>query len=173
MEERDVIQLLRHYRHDLLNQLQIIDGYLSMGKGEKARIKLADYVGHLQKESKLMNLNAPLFALYVLQLDTLHPNFRSSYYIHSENMDLHQVDQLLVEYFQKIMAITENMIDVMELYELKLHIYDKNSGIVQLELIIDGRFPDLSTLVETMGKVNEMITVSEHGDGITCAVCIP
>ncbi|MFD2759546.1 Spo0B domain-containing protein [Lentibacillus juripiscarius] len=173
MEERDVIQLLRHYRHDLLNQLQIVDGYLSMEKTDKARTKLLDYTKHLQEESKLVNLNAPSFALYVLQLDTLYPNFRSAYSIHTHDRDLQHVDSLLVEYCKKVMAITDHMTDTMELYDIHLHVHDRSADMIQLELRMNGKFPDLPALNEKINNAGKMVTVLEHGNDIVCTIDIP
>ncbi|QKY69573.1 Spo0B domain-containing protein [Lentibacillus sp. CBA3610] len=65
MEEKEVIQLLRHYRHDLMNHLQIVQGYLSMGKMEKAQKKLTNYMQLLQEEGKLVNMHAPAFVFYI------------------------------------------------------------------------------------------------------------
>lgn len=35
MKADDVLEIIRHYRHDLLNELQLVHGYLSMGKDGK------------------------------------------------------------------------------------------------------------------------------------------
>src|SRR5699024_2465964 len=40
MEEKDVVGLLQNQRHDMLNHLQIIQGYLSMGNTEKVKDKM-------------------------------------------------------------------------------------------------------------------------------------
>ncbi len=173
MEERDVIQLLRHYRHDLLNQLQIVDGYLSMEKPTKHVQNCWTIRSIYRKKAKLVNLNAPSFALYVLQLDTLYPNFRSAYSIHTHDRDLQHVDSLLVEYCKKVMAITDHMTDTMELYDIHLHVHDRSADMIQLELRMNGKFPDLPALNEKINNAGKMVTVLEHGNDIVCTIDIP
>ncbi|RYG74815.1 hypothetical protein EU245_01130 [Lentibacillus lipolyticus] len=173
MKETDVIQLLRHYRHDLLNQLQIVDGYLSMEKKEKARTKLADYMQHLQEEGKLINLNAPSFTLYILQLNTLYPNFRSAYSIHTKVRDLQHLDQLLVEYCQKIMHITGDIADPVKLYHITVYIQDKDEDMLQLELRINGTFPDSQALLDRINHAGEMVMAFECRNDIVCTIDIP
>ncbi|GEL09233.1 Spo0B domain-containing protein [Salisediminibacterium halotolerans] len=65
-EERDPINLLRHYRHDWLNRLQLISGYIDIGDVSKAREVINETINAAQNESKLSNLNIPGFAEDVL-----------------------------------------------------------------------------------------------------------
>lgn len=172
MEEKDVIQLLRHYRHDLMNHLQIVQGYLSMGKTEKVQTKIKDYMLHLQEESKLVNLNAPAFALYLLQFDSLHTNFRLTYHIDTENKDLQSVDQQLVESCQQLMENLEKASDETALYELDIQLYDAASAVVELAFTVNGRFPCTKSFVQHMENIDNFVTVHQQDNEIKCIVSV-
>ncbi|WP_343752656.1 Spo0B domain-containing protein [Lentibacillus halophilus] len=173
MEEQDVIQLLRRYRHDVLNQLQVVDGYLSMEKLEKARAKLKDYTQQLQEESKLVNLNAPFFALYVFQWDTFHPNFRLTYSIHTKNRDLQYMDSLLVKWCNAIMHSAESKADVSKLYDIHVLIDDNDEDMLQLRWLITGTFADLPALKDMLNNIGQTVKAIEHDNGLLCTADIP
>ncbi|HLS07559.1 Spo0B domain-containing protein [Lentibacillus sp.] len=173
MEEKDVIQLLRHYRHDLMNHLQIVQGYLSMGNTEKAQTKLKTYMEQLQEESKLVNLNAPAFALYIQQFNFLHTNFRLTYHIHTANKNLQSLDYLLAECCKKVVETIVEASDKKELYELDVHISDVELDMIELEFAVSGRFSDEKTLIKHLKNMDWNITVACRDETLTCTVNIP
>lgn len=61
IELDDVLQLLRVYRHDLLNQLQLVDGYAGMGQHDVSREKLQVLINQLKNERILQTIQAPQF----------------------------------------------------------------------------------------------------------------
>ncbi|WP_042146147.1 Spo0B domain-containing protein [Paucisalibacillus sp. EB02] len=97
MEAKDVIQLLRLQRHDLMNDLQIVHGYLSMGKTDKVKSKVNNIIDNLNQERKLMNINCPKFALWLIQVKLHHKHIQFTYDIHTENKNLLSYDGTLKE----------------------------------------------------------------------------
>ncbi|SFA69022.1 stage 0 sporulation protein B (sporulation initiation phosphotransferase) [Lentibacillus halodurans] len=168
MEEKDVIQLLRHYRHDLMNHLQIVQGYLSMGKTDKVQKKVKNYLQQLQEESKLVNLNAPFFALYLLQFGSLHMNFRLTYHIHTENKNLQSVDQLLTDYCKQVMEKIKNATDETELYELDVRLSDVSPVMIELEFTVNGHFPDVSSFRQNMEDNDQEIAIFRQKNELKC-----
>lgn len=63
---RGMIKLISLLRHDFLNQLQVIDGYLQVGKADRAREYLQEVVKELNKLGKLVHLQVPEIALVIL-----------------------------------------------------------------------------------------------------------
>lgn len=168
MEEREVIQILGQYRHDLLNQLQIVQGYLSMGKTEKVQSKITDYIQRLDVERKLVNLNAPIFALHLIQFDSLHTNFRLTYDIRTENRNLAHIDKQLLAYFQQIMAEIDNTSDKNELCGVHLQMNEVASeSIIELVFMIMSDSHDPEKRFERLEDNNIDAAVSTTGDGIT------
>ncbi|TFJ93996.1 Spo0B domain-containing protein [Lentibacillus salicampi] len=173
MDDKDVIELLRHYRHDLMNHLQIVQGYLSMGKTDKVQVKLKAYMEELQEEGKLIHLNVPAFALSILQFNFLHTNFRLTYHIHTENEKLASVDQLLAERCQNVMKEIKKAADEMALYELDVHLYDADSDTLELEVAVSGKLADERSFMQTMENMGHDVTVHYQDEKIKCTVSIP
>ncbi|WP_164668487.1 Spo0B domain-containing protein [Virgibacillus doumboii] len=169
MEEKEVIQILRQYRHDLLNQLQIVQGYMSMGKTEKVQSKIKDYIQRLNEERKLVNFDAPLFALYLIQFDSLHMNFRLTYDIHTENRNLQHIDGELIDCCRKIMAEIEHISDENELYEVHLQINEVASeSLIELDFAVVGNFYDSDNRLEGLKNNRFNADTDITADGITC-----
>ncbi|ALX48198.1 hypothetical protein AOX59_06005 [Lentibacillus amyloliquefaciens] len=167
MEEEKVIQLLRHYRHNLMNHLQIIHGYASMGKTDKVMQKLNHFMAYLEEERKLVNLHVPAFALYLLQFESLHTNFRLTYHIDSENNDLQPVDELLVKRCDQMMEKIEMLTDEMALYELNVRLYDLSFKEIQLEFTVKDCLQEIQSKNE-----NQEIAIYKEGNDLKCTVSV-
>ncbi|MDY0408573.1 Spo0B domain-containing protein [Paracerasibacillus soli] len=57
MDSNDVLRLVQGFRHDLMNQLQIMQGYATMGQSEKVQQKIDNLVQMYIEERKLFQLN--------------------------------------------------------------------------------------------------------------------
>lgn len=79
----DVVEVLRHSRHDWLNRLQLIKGNLDLNKVDRAKAIVDQIIIETQHESKLSNLKMPMFAallmtanwekhLFQLEFEVLH-----------------------------------------------------------------------------------------------------
>jgi stage 0 sporulation protein B (sporulation initiation phosphotransferase) len=97
VEAKDIIQLLRLQRHDLMNDLQIVHGYLSMGKTDKVKSKVNNIIETLNKERILMNSNCPMFALWLIRMKLHHKHIYFTYDILTENKNLLYYDGSLAE----------------------------------------------------------------------------
>jgi stage 0 sporulation protein B (sporulation initiation phosphotransferase) len=68
------VDLLRHARHDWLNQLQLIKANLSLGRTERAKEIMEEIIELSREESRLSNLRTPDLAEYLLTYNWLkHP----------------------------------------------------------------------------------------------------
>lgn len=68
------VDLLRHARHDWLNQLQLIKANLSLGRTERAKEIMDEIIELSREESRLSNLRTPDLAEYLLTYNWLkHP----------------------------------------------------------------------------------------------------
>jgi len=63
---QDIMRMLRVQRHDFLNHLQVVMGYVQIGRGERALDYIKDYIAILTKEGFLVNLASPELALHLL-----------------------------------------------------------------------------------------------------------
>ena len=71
-----------------MNNLQVVQGYLSMDKIDIAKNKLAECVDYYHEERKLMNINAPYFILWVIQFNHCHDNIQLTYHVGDGTLDL-------------------------------------------------------------------------------------
>lgn len=60
------IELLRHARHDWLNKIQLIQGYISLNNVERVKEILSDIIAEAHQESNLSNMYIPEFASLLL-----------------------------------------------------------------------------------------------------------
>src|SRR5690625_1919955 len=97
MDKKMMVQILRNTQHDLMNNLQIIQGYLSMEKIDMVKAKLVDSIDYYSEERKLIQINAPHFILWVIQFNHSHDNIKLTYRINVENIDLSKIDLRLVQ----------------------------------------------------------------------------
>lgn len=60
------IELLRHARHDWLNRIQLIQGYISLNRVDRVKEILNDIIAEAHQETSLSNMNIPEFASLLL-----------------------------------------------------------------------------------------------------------
>ncbi|MEN2765864.1 Spo0B domain-containing protein [Ornithinibacillus xuwenensis] len=175
MEAKDVIQLLRLQRHDLMNDMQIVHGYLSMGKTEKVKAKVSDIIEAFNQERLLMNINCPKFALWLIQLKWLHNNIRFTYDIHTEIGDLEAYDDILTNLGHVIIeSLLEVTHDSLQLIEGMLQLKASQESI-DVITTINGQTIDRDELKTTLrNKVNDIsIQVTESDADVVYVFSIP
>lgn len=122
MKADDVLEIIRHYRHDLLNELQLVHGYLSMGKTEKTGKKVQNMIERYHEERKLFDLHCPYFTLWLMSVDRNYPQFRIRY----ETADIGEISNMDLTLFSSCREIFSLIGD----YIFKNHMYH---GRLQIE----------------------------------------
>lgn len=102
----DTLQILSHTRHDWLNQIQLIDGYLSLGQPDKAKQVIRRVVTQSLNESELMKMKAPAFIEDVLTFNWYDHAFTLSFEAIVEQ-DWSSVDGLLSDCLKSITEILD------------------------------------------------------------------
>ncbi|TYS19613.1 sporulation protein [Rossellomorea vietnamensis] len=64
--EWNLVEALRHARHDWMNRLQLIKGNMDLGRMDRAKQIIEEIVAESQNESKLSNLKVPKFSEWML-----------------------------------------------------------------------------------------------------------
>ncbi|MGJ9457092.1 Spo0B domain-containing protein [Oceanobacillus sp. CF4.6] len=172
----EVIHVLQHYRHDLMNRLQIVQGYLSMGKTEKAEEKLYEVLNFYNEERKLMSLNVPAFMLWILEFNSSFENFRLTYKIHAEYKNVHISDSILLEQCQEIMEFCIKELDPLVLYQVNLELQEvPNRGLMKVDLFINGETSIDGHVKEEMKNefVNKEIDIDRTIDGLIIGFSVP
>ncbi|WP_160721957.1 Spo0B C-terminal domain-containing protein [Bacillus sp. USDA818B3_A] len=78
-KEWDIVEVLRHSRHDWLNKLQLIKGNLDLNRIDRVKQVIDEIVIEAQHETKLSNLHMPLFAALLLKSNWENPSFKLEY----------------------------------------------------------------------------------------------
>jgi stage 0 sporulation protein B (sporulation initiation phosphotransferase) len=65
-DKEEFVHYLKHYRHDWLNHIQVIKGYLSLGKIDDAQRVLDQVVMESHDEAKVSQLGDPDLAFFLL-----------------------------------------------------------------------------------------------------------
>ena len=128
MDEKETVGLIQKYRHDLMNRLQIVSGYLSMGKADKAKKNLDDVIKFYEEERKLMRLNADAFMIWVLRFQDNYPSFALTYRIDLlESMEKSIDGQKLLSACEALLAVLSDAAEAFHVHELFLHMKEKET----------------------------------------------
>ncbi|MDY0396862.1 Spo0B domain-containing protein [Virgibacillus halophilus] len=122
METIEVLHLLRHCRHDLMNQIQLLQGYMSMNRPEKVKQKLHEMVVEADQQRKLMDLQANEFALWLLQVNMSVGQIRVSFEVNDVRENLQCMDAKLLEQTKQMFAAVEAAGDKNEMYFISMNI---------------------------------------------------
>ncbi|WP_067727287.1 Spo0B domain-containing protein [Oceanobacillus damuensis] len=171
----EIVQMLQHYRHDLMNRLQIVQGYLSMGKAEKAEEKLNEALHYYNEERKLMSLNVPEFMLWILKFNSNFNNFRLNYTIQAVNKNMHLSDSILLGNCIDIMDSCTEELDSQVLYEIDLEIREvSNMPFMDVVFFIKGEVNPISKLENIKKRfVNTEIDIEKSLDGLVFSFSVP
>lgn len=171
MEEKKVMELLRYYRHDIMNDLQVVHAYAKLEKVDKVQEKIAGYMIHFDEERKLMSLHAPNLALWLIPFNSIHPNFRLTYTIRSEGLDISDLDQKFVGDCLFCIEWLEKITDEKELYEgVFVFEYLPHIEQIQIQISLYGSIIE-PNLTLPIGKEN--ITQRFDDNQITCIITNP
>lgn len=123
MKSRDVVHLIEQYRHDILNHLQLVQGYISLGNIEKADISVTNLLEYFQQETDLLHLNMTNVYLWFLQFPIKYNDFQISYDIDIKK-NLQYADDTVVEKLNMIMQDIEAITTPSNSYSLEIEFKD-------------------------------------------------
>ncbi|WP_416149198.1 Spo0B domain-containing protein [Salipaludibacillus sp. HK11] len=165
-EKWTAINLMRHYRHDWLNHLQLINGYLAMGRVEKVEVLINEIVVQAQNESHLSNLNMDQLAEEILTFNWQGYSFLLNFEVVSEVVDWSKWEQSILMYFQDMMQLLDNHTKRGEDQHATLLINDVDKKTIEIDfegtLRIDDRWcENISRIEQQYGNHIEQIEWNE------------
>ncbi|MFC2948475.1 Spo0B domain-containing protein [Virgibacillus sediminis] len=172
MEEKEVINVLQHYRHDLMNNLQVVQGYLTMGRQDKVEKKVGEMLRQYGEESKLMGLKAPGFTLWVLRFNHIYNNLRLKYRVKTENKNLASIDREVTELCRKTVEWLEEACDETQMYDIILEVTEsEQSPELKVKILLAG---GNSVQLDERGKhQDKRLSISKTANGIQCELFVP
>ncbi len=105
-EEWNILQILRHSRHDWLNVVQLIKGNLSLKKYDRVEEIIQEVVHQTQHESKLSNLEIPQLAseLFVFNWENRH-HFQIEFEVVGTIKNLSVYEDSLLKWFHDFIDV--------------------------------------------------------------------
>ncbi len=136
IELDDVLQLLRVYRHDLLNQLQLVDGYAGMGQHDVSREKLQVLINQLKNERILQTIQAPQFVFWLINLKLNERDFNINWEVENNHQSIEEFDHLLVHDGKLLTHYLKQQFNDFTQVHMFIQINFDNNGILSIKLRI-------------------------------------
>lgn len=163
LEEKDAMLILQRYRHDILNELQLVSGYLQLGNAKKAEELLQNFFEHMQEERKLTQLQIPAFSLWLIEFNHTHPRYQLTYEVWADG-NWEPLDRILLEKANAIIGLLDRNLTDGEVYSIHICLKEEKSDPFVKMMEVSMKGPDIDKL-----KLEEMkdIAVSYREESIS------
>lgn len=112
------VDLLRHARHDWLNQLQLIKANLSLDRTERAKEIMNEVIELSREESRISNLKTPNLSEYLLTYNWLKHPVKLYGKVKGESGDFSLFEEELLHTTDELCDVLNNSISGYEEYSL-------------------------------------------------------
>ncbi|WP_079479538.1 Spo0B domain-containing protein [Halobacillus salinus] len=161
MGEKEIIALLRHKRHDWMNQIQLIQGYASLGKQERLMDQIGQIKEEAEQERRLLNSRAPHFTLWMLSFNHDVDQFRLRYEL-KEEIDLSRHDLDLLANGRRLFELMEDHKTDGELYEGTVTLYKGDQPtVIGMSWEWEGTFRNGNELKKKLDEEGYISTIFE------------
>lgn len=179
--EQSAIQTLNHHRHDWMNELQILYGYIQLGKLDKSVQCVERIKERMLQDSKISKLGIPSLVYYLHSYRTYNTGLQ----LDVDVVDFVQLEGKLAPGAEEI--FTESIMRVVQAYQFGGNSTWEENRLLTLtfmeqgqELIAEfdgeGSFGDLGSLkkqIELAVKDKGIRVEQVHTDNTTYRLCIP
>src|SRR4051794_13100217 len=128
-KEWDIVEVLRHARHDWLNKLQLIKGNLDLNRIDRAKQVIDEIVIETQHETKLSNLNMPSFAALLLKSNWENHTFRLEYEVLLDAESIKINDDVMTNWTSSFFVCLNEAIEAFQDNNLSITIEPQSDGI--------------------------------------------
>lgn len=137
MEAKEVVNLVQFYRHELLNQLQVIQGYMQIGNMEKTNANMNKLFESLHKERELLSLGIPNVFICIFKWNMAYQQFKISYSIDLENRNIADSDEYITKKLNQVMQDIKQKYKEEKVYQVHLAFKENKSSCI-VDVSIDG-----------------------------------
>jgi stage 0 sporulation protein B (sporulation initiation phosphotransferase) len=157
-KEWDIVEVLRHSRHDWLNRLQLIKGNLDLNRIDRAKAYINEIVIEAQHESRLSNLHLPIFASLLYKSNWENHLFQLEYEVLSDLEAVEINDEILSNWTKSFFICLDQGIEAFQENHLSITIQPQSDGV--------RFFFDFSGIIIKKELIEQFLNSSE----IQCAV---
>lgn len=125
----NIVEVLRHSRHDWLNRLQLIKGNLDLNRIDRAKAVIDEIVFESQQEAKLSNMEVPQFAALLLKCNWESPSFLLEYEVLQDSEISRINDQQLTNWTSSFFSCLNQSVDEFQENHLSITIDSQNNGV--------------------------------------------
>jgi stage 0 sporulation protein B (sporulation initiation phosphotransferase) len=149
----DIVEVLRHSRHDWLNRLQLIKGNLDLNRIDRAKAYINEIVIEAQHETKLCNLSMPLFASLLLKTNWERHSFLLEYEVLNDSESVKINDQLIANWTSSFFFCLNQAIEPFQENHLSITIDPQADGV--------RFFFDFSGIINNNKRIEQFLSTSE------------
>ncbi|MEH7481242.1 sporulation initiation phosphotransferase B [Neobacillus drentensis] len=160
-KEWDIVEVLRHSRHDWLNRLQLIKGNLDLNRIDRAKAVIDEIIIEAQHESRLTNLKMPLFASLLLKANWENPSFKLEYEVLQDSESLQINEEQITKWTCLFFECLNEAIEAFQENHLSISIDPQSegvrfffdfSGIIIKSELIEAFLADPKILLDVVAK---------------------
>lgn len=138
MDAKEVANLFQFYRHELLNHLQVIQGYVKLGNTDKADEKMSNLFELLHHERNLLNMKIPTVFLWMLTCNMNDQQYKVSCSIKFEgNLDASSAEAYIAECLEKTMEDIKHKYSGERVYPVHI-IFKENHKKYRIEVRVNN-----------------------------------
>lgn len=165
MDEKQAIKLIQQLRHDWMNELQLILGYIQLGKQEKAEEKIQSIIKKAGQSRALDQLQLPKTTIFLHLLNAEHTHFQWEWQVESDSInkgkypDDEQLKQQLMDIYENLQP---HFIDF-EVYHAKV-LFQLKQEQWKYQITIEEALDNTDSLVENLKRLPfmESVTTIDH-----------
>jgi stage 0 sporulation protein B (sporulation initiation phosphotransferase) len=128
-KEWDIVEVLRHSRHDWLNRLQLIKGNLDLNRIDRVKAYIDEIVIESQNESKLSNFQLPMFASLLLKSNWEKHSFQLEYEVLTDPQAAKINDLVLTNWTNRFFSCLDQAIEAFQENHLSITIEPELHGV--------------------------------------------
>ncbi|WP_214481456.1 Spo0B C-terminal domain-containing protein [Bacillus sp. SM2101] len=128
-KQLDIVELLRHSRHDWLNKLQLIKGNIELNNLDRVKEIIEEMVFEAEYEAKLSNLKLPSLAAYLMTYNWESHKVFIEYEVLGEVQDLSKYDRSMINWTKSLIELLENSVHPNGNHHLNISIDIRNNDV--------------------------------------------
>lgn len=129
----DIVYILKQYRHDWLNKIQLIKGNMELGRADRVEQLINEVILQSKSESDLSNLKMDRVASRLLTFNWDNHPYIILYEIIGGERDWRQKEDMIVKVLDEIFSILDQSARLGEENELLLVFYDVDKYKLQID----------------------------------------
>jgi stage 0 sporulation protein B (sporulation initiation phosphotransferase) len=172
----NIVEVLKHSRHDWLNKIQLIKGNIALNKYDRVKEIIDEIVIETQNEARLTNLQLDKLAAFFMTYNWEEHKYPIEFEVIGNTRDLSKYDDLLTAWCEQFFLLIEDNTELngenhlmitVELFDEEVRFLFDFSGIIN----------DTDVFIESLEKTKELnqiqlLEYKAHPHELTASIAI-